>query len=105
MKKIQERIGRLSHPNSAGLPYADTKRELIKLLTIVDWFLEKTKDEYLGRSESSVLKSLRTDKPPREFMEVLLEEEKAEKKAGRAENKKLLELLKSNPELLAQLQG
>ena len=36
---------------------------------------------------------------------VMSEEEKAEKKAGRAENKKLLELLKSNPEMLAQLQG
>ena len=79
MKKIQERIGRLSHPNSAGLTYQDTKRELIKLLKIVDWFLEKTKDEYMGRSESSVLKSLRTDKPPREFLEVLLEEEKTDK--------------------------
>lgn len=79
MKKIQERIGRLSHPNSAGLTYNDTKREMIKLLTIVDWFLEKTKDEYLGRSERSVLKSLNSDKPPREFIEVLLEEEKADK--------------------------
>jgi len=36
---------------------------------------------------------------------VMTEEVKAEKKAERASNKKLLEALKSNPELLAQLQG
>lgn len=33
------------------------------------------------------------------------EEEKAEKKTERANNKKLLEALKANPDLLAQLQG
>lgn len=36
---------------------------------------------------------------------VMSEEEKAAKKADRATNKKLLEALKANPELLAQLQG
>ena len=87
---IKERISKLSHPNSAGLTYHDTKRELIKLLTIVDWFLEKTKDEYMGRSESSVLKSLRTDKPPIEFLEVLLEEEKSDKN-----RKKIVEFIEN----------
>ena len=36
---------------------------------------------------------------------VMSEEQKAEKKAERAGNKALLEALKANPELLAQLQG
>ncbi len=36
---------------------------------------------------------------------VMSEEEKAEKKVERANNKKLLEALKNNPDLLAQLQG
>lgn len=36
---------------------------------------------------------------------VMSEEDKAEKKAERQANKKLLEALKANPELLAQLQG
>ena len=36
---------------------------------------------------------------------LMTEEQKAEKKAERAGNKALLEALKANPELLAQLQG
>lgn len=81
--EIDKKISEVSKTNWGGLPYFDMKRELIKLYKIIKWFLEKTHNEYLGRNEKSVLRSLKSDNPPKEFLEVLLEEEKADKNRKR----------------------
>jgi hypothetical protein len=79
----KEKIAEIGSARWGGLPYADQKSTLIKLYELIDWFFEKVKNEYLGRSEASVLKSLKQDKPPKAFIEILLDYEQRTKNRAR----------------------
>ncbi len=80
LKQLREKKTQVSSTIWGGMTYPDLKRELLKLYDEIEWFFLHVKDEYLNRSENSVLKSLKLDKPPRDFLEVLLEEEETHKK-------------------------
>jgi hypothetical protein len=77
---FKDKIVEVSRNNWGGMPYPDLKRELVECYTLLDFFFERTKNEYLGRTENGVLKSLEEDRPPKKFLMALLEEEKATKK-------------------------
>ena len=79
LKQVREKLSEISSGIWGGMTYPDSKRELLKLYKEIEWFFVHVKDEYLNRSESSVLKSLKSDKPPVDFLEVLLDEEKSNK--------------------------
>ena len=68
-----------------GMPHHPKSVEIYEFISDIDIHV---KDEYLNRPENSVLKSLKSDRPPIDFLEVLLEEEKTNKK-----RKKVLELI------------
>jgi len=80
MENIKNLIERVSRPDWGGHPLPSLRLHLLEVYGLVDWFFEKTTNEYLGRSEKSVLKSIRTDNIPNVFKEVLLKVEEKGKK-------------------------
>lgn len=91
LKQVREKISKVSSTIWGGITYPDSKRELLKLYKEIEWFFVHVKDEYLNRPENSVLKSLKSDKPPVDFLEVLLEEEKSNKN-----RKKIVKMIEDN---------
>lgn len=91
LKQVREKISEVSSTIWGGMTYPDLRRELLKLYKEIEWFFVNVKDEYLNRSENSVLKSLTSDKPPIDFLEVLLEEEKSNKN-----RKKIVEFIEDD---------
>ncbi len=80
LKQVREKISEVSSTIWGGMTYPDSRREFLKLYKENEWFFVNVKDEYLNRSESSVLKSNREDEIPEDFKEALIEEEEANKK-------------------------
>ncbi len=80
LKQVREKLSEVSSGIWGGMTYPDSKRELLKLYKEIEWFFVHVKDEYLNRSESSVLKSIKEDEIPEDFKEALLEAEEANKK-------------------------
>lgn len=89
---IDAKISEVSSGIWGGLPYHDSKRELLANYKLIKWFFEHLKDDYLNRAESVVLKALKKDNPPADFIEVLLKHEK--------EHKNRKKLVKAMEELL-----
>jgi len=75
----KNKIIELSKAPWGGMTHRDTKEHLTELYELLDWFTNKTKDDYLARSSSSVKKALKKDKVPAVYIKALLEEEKSNK--------------------------
>jgi len=83
MENIKELLASVSRQDWGGHPVSSLRLHLIEVYGLIDWFFDRTTNEYLGRSEKSVLKSIRTDNIPNVFKEVLLKAEEAGKKRKR----------------------
>ncbi|MHA1383271.1 MAG: hypothetical protein ACTSR3_05900 [Candidatus Helarchaeota archaeon] len=90
VKKLLAEVSRLDW---GGYPVHTLRLHLIDVYSLIDWFFEKTTNEYLGQNEKSVLKSIKKDNIPKPFKEALLQAEIAGK--GR---KKVVEALNVNGE-------
>lgn len=78
-KEIEIELGKLRNPNWKGETYPDSKRKFIRLYELLGC-LSKMVDDYLMRPRRTVLKTLKHDKFPINFLKVLLEEELSDKK-------------------------
>lgn len=76
--EIKERIKELGNEASKD-NVSHNQRELLEAYKLINWFFDKTTNEYLGQNENSVLKSIRTDKPPKVFKDFLLKSERKNK--------------------------
>lgn len=84
----KQKIVEVSKGNWGGLPYHDLKRELLRVYTLLDFFMTRTINDYLNQNEKTILKSIKEDKVPKEVLAELFEYEEANKKRP-----KVLELL------------
>jgi len=73
---IKNLLAEVSRTDWGGHPVTSLRIHLIEVYGLIDWFLDKTTNEYLGQNETSVLKSIKTDKIPKVFGKVLLNAER-----------------------------
>lgn len=76
---FKEKISEVKSSGWSGMKYSSVREELIRLYELLDFFVEKTTNEYLNQNEKTVIKSIKSDNPPRFFLEILLEKEKSDK--------------------------
>lgn len=88
MEDIKKLLADVSRTDWGGHPVSSLRTHLMEVYNLIDWFFEKTTNEYLGQNEKSVLKSIKTDNIPPVFKEVLLKAEQADKN-----RKKIIESL------------
>lgn len=86
IKTLRAQVGR---PDWGGHSVHILRIHLSEIYEVLEWFFEKTTNEYLGQNEKTVLKSIQKDHPPKAFKEVLLKAEQEGKK-----RKKVIEALK-----------
>ena len=79
MEDIKKLIADVGRGDWGGHPVSSLRAHLMEVYNLIDWFFEKTTNEYLGQNEKSVLKSIQTDIVPPVFKEVLLKAEQAGK--------------------------
>ena len=89
MEDIKELRAQVGRPDWGGHPVNTLRGHLVEVYEVLDWFFEKTTNEYLGQNEKTVLKSIQKDNPPKAFKEILLKAELEGKK-----RKKVIEALK-----------
>ncbi len=72
IKRLLAEVGRLDW---GGHSVSSLRPHLVEVYGLIDWFFDKTTNEYLGQNEKSVLKSIKNDNIPNAFKEVLLKAE------------------------------
>ena len=75
MEEINKLIADVSRPDWGGHPVSSLRIHLMEVYGLIKWFFERTTNEYLGRPEKAVLKSIKTDSIPNPYREVLLKAE------------------------------
>jgi len=92
MEDVDKLIADVNRQDWGGHSHvSEERKEVLKLLNCIKWFVEKTTNEYLGRATSQVLKSIKTDNPPELYRNALLKAELAKKN-----RKKVVEALNDN---------
>jgi hypothetical protein len=76
---VKKLLADVSRHDWGGHPVSSLRTHLMEVYSLIDWFFEKTTNEYLGQNEGSVLNSIHKDKVPQAFKKVLLEAEKTGK--------------------------
>ena len=83
----EDKIREISRPNWEGMIRSEIKNELIRIYTLLDWFIKNTLDNYLDQNARTVISSLKKDKPPLPVLDLLEEYEKKNKNREKIINK------------------
>lgn len=86
-KMYEDKIREISRPNWEGMIRSEIKNELIRIYTLLDWFIKNTLDNYLDQNARTVISSLKKDKPPLPVLDLLEEYEKKNKNREKILNK------------------
>lgn len=74
----KEKLDEVNEAGWAGMKYSTLRKELRKCYKLLI-FLDKILDDYLDQNARTVVKSLKEDNPPKEFLEELYKKEKNDK--------------------------